>query len=392
MKKITFLLFIAVFWFAIGQSQQTLESVLNLGTVNLDLSQRAIAGVTSNPLTKGVSQTFTSRVDFNTACGSALTLENFAGGPGVILGCGPIISSAGEACFLPGEIQPGIQVTMNGGDNTVYIPSGSFGNANPMVGANTFVNFTILNFPDNNVNSVGLDLIALTAGGTIQVRVFGTGGLIDSYNVTSPVSTVFFGVIATETIVSIQLEDLTLVNAELVGMVEYGTCGGGGGGCTPSDITTFFTGGNSFAGNMFDVTASGADDLLIDGFDVNVTAGSGTISVYTRPGSYVGFEGSAAGWTLMGSEVVTGAGSNLPTPVNVGGLTIPAGQTYGFYVTVSDYPSLTMNYTNGDNVFSDANITIATGVGKGDPDFTGSTFASRSWNGTIYYCSGTGGG
>jgi len=188
-----------------------------------------------------------------------------------------------------------------------------------------------------------------------------------------------------------EFNSTTVVN-RLGWEVEILATGGGGGGCTPNDLTTFFTGGNSFAGNMFDVTASGADDVLIDKFDVNVTAGSGTISVYTRPGSYVGFEGAAAGWTLMGSEVVTGAGSNLPTQVNVGGLTIPAGQTYGFYVTVSDYPSLTMNYTNGDNVFSDANITIATGVGKGNPDFTGSTFASRSWNGTIYYCSGTGGG
>ncbi|MBA3986769.1 MAG: hypothetical protein H0X63_09425, partial [Flavobacteriales bacterium] len=164
------------------------------------------------------------------------------------------------------------------------------------------------------------------------------------------------------------------------------------GGCAPDDITTAFTSGNSFAGNMFDITASGTEDVEIEKFDINVEAGSATISVFSRPGSYVGFENNSAGWTLMGSEVITGLGENVPTELNVGGLVIPEGETYGIYITVTDFPSVSMFYTNGDNVYSDGNITVATGVGKGNPDFTGSTFNSRSWNGTVYYCSGSGGG
>src|SRR5690606_29176089 len=174
-----------------------------------------------------------------------------------------------------------------------------------------------------------------------------------------------------------------------------GECtGGGGGDCAPGDITTFFGGGNQFAGNMFDVTASGGDDVLIEGFDINMDPGSGLISVYYKSGSYVGFESNAGAWTLLGSETVNSAGTNNPTPLNVGGLVIPAGETYGIYVTSTDYTSnnFAMNYTNGDNVFSDAYVTIQTGVGKGNPDFTGTTFQSRSWNGTIYYCAGEGGG
>src|SRR5690606_3829556 len=174
-----------------------------------------------------------------------------------------------------------------------------------------------------------------------------------------------------------------------------GECtGGGGGDCEPGDITTFFSGGNSFAGNMFNVTASGGDDVLVEGFDINMASGSGLISVYYKSGTYVGFESNAGAWTLLGSETVNSAGANNPTPLNVGGLVIPAGETYGIYVTSTDYTSnnFTMNYTNGDNVFSDAYVTIQTGVGKGNPDFTGTTFQSRSWNGTIYYCAGEGGG
>src|SRR5690606_31956208 len=110
---------------------------------------------------------------------------------------------------------------------------------------------------------------------------------------------------------------------------HYGCEGGGGGGdCEPGNITTIFTGGNQFAGNMFDITASGGEDIQIESFDINMDPGSGLISVYYKSGSYIGFESDASAWTLLGAETVTSMGTNNPTPLNVGGLTIPAGETY----------------------------------------------------------------
>src|SRR5690606_27607618 len=173
-----------------------------------------------------------------------------------------------------------------------------------------------------------------------------------------------------------------------------GECtGGGGGDCEPGIMELPFDASfNEFAGNMFDVTAIGGEDVEIEGFDVNIDPGTALISVYYREGSYVGFENSSAGWTLMGRETVTSAGENMPTYVDVGGLIIPDGDTYGIYVTVTDYPSTNMNYTNGNNSFSDTYLQVNTGIGKGNPDFTGATFLERSWNGTIHYCAGEGGG
>ncbi len=164
----------------------------------------------------------------------------------------------------------------------------------------------------------------------------------------------------------------------------------GSGGFAPTglgSITTFFTGGNSFAGNMFDITNISANPITITSFDINLLTGgtNATVSVYSYPGTYVGHESDPTGWTLMGSAVVNSAGSNVPTPLSVGGLTIPPGQSFGLYVTVSNYPAATMSYTNGTNVIANADVSLSLGVGKGNPDFTGSTFASRSWNGTIYY-------
>lgn len=157
----------------------------------------------------------------------------------------------------------------------------------------------------------------------------------------------------------------------------------------PLSITTFFTGGNSFAGNMFDVANVSSSPLYINSFDIHLqTGGTGAnISVYYTPNTYVGQESDSSQWTLMGTDTVDSAGDTVPTPVAIGGLVILPGESYGFYVTVSNYPAAAMAYTNGSNVISNADLSLTLGVGKGNPDFTGATFTPRTWNGTIYYYS-----
>ncbi len=115
---------------------------------------------------------------------------------------------------------------------------------------------------------------------------------------------------------------------------------GWGGIASAGVISTTFAGGNNFAGNMFDATILGSD-LTITGLDVNLQAqGSSTnISLYTRLGSYVGFQSSSAGWTLRDTVSVTSAGSGNATFVNIIDFLLNSGTTYGFYVSNSDYSS-----------------------------------------------------
>lgn len=143
-------------------------------------------------------------------------------------------------------------------------------------------------------------------------------------------------------------------------------------------LTTTFASNNGCFGNMFDVTAF--EDLTITSFDQNLwTTGTQDVTVYYKAGTYVGSETTPGDWTLLGTVSVTGAGDNLPTPINIGGLDIPAGQTYGIFIDTS----LGNNYTNGDNVFTNTEMEISAGAGFCTP-FT-SPIASRTWNGTIYY-------
>ena len=153
----------------------------------------------------------------------------------------------------------------------------------------------------------------------------------------------------------------------------------------PGSLTTLFTAGNSFAGNTFDLVP--AVDLTITSFDVNLGAGTNTtMAIYWRTGTASGFESNPAGWTLIGTAVVTPAGVGLPTPVPIGGLTLAAGNTYGIYVDVQSYPSAVLQYTNGGpTTFSNADLSLTTHHGKGNPAFTGTSFFPRQWNGTVYY-------
>jgi uncharacterized repeat protein (TIGR01451 family) len=154
----------------------------------------------------------------------------------------------------------------------------------------------------------------------------------------------------------------------------------------PGSLTTLFGGGNSFAGNTFDLVP--AVNMTVTSFDVNLDPPGTptTMAIYWRTGTASGFESDPAGWTLLGTAVVTPAGLSLPTPVPIGGLVLTAGNTYGIYVDVQSYPSTSIQYTNGGpTTFSNADLELTTYYGKGNPAFTGASFFPRQWNGTVYY-------
>lgn len=155
----------------------------------------------------------------------------------------------------------------------------------------------------------------------------------------------------------------------------------------PTTLGTTLAAGNNHRGNMFDLVA--LNTITITGFDAH-PMGNTTIEIYYKVGTYQGFEANAGAWTLVGSAAVVAQplGTATPVPVPVG-VTIPAGQTYAFYITSSNV-AVSLNYTNGTtvgNVFSqDANLQFLEGAGMEYP-FTGggSTFSPRIWNGNIHY-------
>lgn len=231
MKKITFLLFL-LSSMAIGQTPQSMVEFAQSGLTRLP--DRLELNASQNQVLRSESTivaTYTDRATYLEDCsnGDFLTLEDFAGGPNALLACGEVISAAGGPCYPAGELQEGFEISVNtAGNTTIYIdPNDGFGTSDPAVGSNTFLDFTIITFTgEEPVTSVGFDVYSLLGGSNVDVRVIGEAGLIDT--ITMDVTTtgpVFLGIVTDEPILSIELEDLTGANVELISQFLFGACG-----------------------------------------------------------------------------------------------------------------------------------------------------------------------
>ena len=149
-------------------------------------------------------------------------------------------------------------------------------------------------------------------------------------------------------------------------------------------ITTTFANDNGQAGNMFDVTVFG-NPLTVTGLDLNLDSGTYNVEVYSKIGTYVGSETNIGDWTLRSTNNgVVSSGAGLPTFVDISDFLLSSASVNGFYITLVN--STGINYTNGANIYSNADLQLNLGVGVSNP--LGATFNPRTWNGTIYYTVG----
>jgi len=165
-------------------------------------------------------------------------------------------------------------------------------------------------------------------------------------------------------------------------------------------LTTTFASNNAFAGNMIDIAP--VSDMEITGIDMNIVSvgAIADIDVWYIAGTSVGSESNSAGWTYLGTYSGTTAGQDLPTYIDMAGngMTFAGGQTYGLYFDCITYGNGdTVRYTNGsgagtgpngDDQWSNGDLTITANCGKGSGGHVGSTFYPRNWNGTVYYETG----
>lgn len=157
-------------------------------------------------------------------------------------------------------------------------------------------------------------------------------------------------------------------------------------------ITTQFNSNNGQSGNMFDVEVSG-NSLLVTSLDLNLAPGLWDIKLYTKMGTYQGFETNPAAWTLVDSVAgVFSNGKNNPTPVDFLDFGLLANTRYGIYVTTTSTGSSqpgtgAMRYTDGSAVgniaASNSDLSIFQGAGINYP--FGETYEPRIWNGSIHY-------
>lgn len=139
-----------------------------------------------------------------------------------------------------------------------------------------------------------------------------------------------------------------------------------------------------------DLSAAGSD-VSINGFEVYFKGtATRTIQVYYKAGSYSGSETTSGDWSSLGSLEVTPGGDGTLTAVALGGVTIPAGETYGFYfwdgqTGDSDGPGLDLR--SGGTSASDGMLSLSSSDYTCDDAFV-SLLSGFGWQGNVLYSTG----
>mgnify|MGYP001627753285 FL=1 len=259
-----------------AQDNTKLSEATNSGVLssyNTNHNRTAVITLTQGRALMG---TYSNRATFQADAGTPLIFEDFEGGPAPgTLGpnCGPI-SSANTTCFTAGEIQPGVIIEQAVNPNgTLAIGTGWNVNTHPTVGSDTFSDFTRITFPNNDVTAFGFDLYTLFSAENTDIRIYGTGGLISTYNVATT-NPSFFGAIADEIITMVELQTTGSNQAEHIALLEFGMAATSVTECGPGNPRPIPATGTSglMDPNMATVTDVGnlGTDYTLDNVTVNL--------------------------------------------------------------------------------------------------------------------------
>ena len=174
---------------------------------------------------------FMDAATLSSACpvSTALTTETWSNTlttPGNLGFCDLILSSqTNDACFAPGGIVEGIELTTNNFGGFVVLGTGAFGAPSPAVGPLAFADDLVITFTQP-VNSASFEFIwPLGPAADFSVEVFGASGSLGSAVVTSNGATpVFVGALASENITSIVISDMGQVLGELLTSLSFDLC------------------------------------------------------------------------------------------------------------------------------------------------------------------------
>lgn len=210
MKKITTIL--AIMIGSVGMMNGQNYSDLTAGTTTSHQSTNA--SVIEGQMRTAAITSYNDRGDFEAAVTGVLINEDFSGGPGpgAITPCGSVVSSGGDGCFASGVLEPGFEITASSGGDVIYIGAGAIGNTSTLMGANTFLDYTILTLTDGSL-AVGFDLF-VSGEPDASITVYDTAGVVlETYMVNNtPDTENFFGVIS----------DVAIGKVEMTGNADSG--------------------------------------------------------------------------------------------------------------------------------------------------------------------------
>lgn len=154
-----------------------------------------------------------------------------------------------------------------------------------------------------------------------------------------------------------------------------------------SRLETLINGENGSYGNMFEVRAK--KDLFIDSVEFYCDLKQEvSYEIYSKSGTYNGFEKSPDDWTLVSKGTVMAGGPNTPTstPEFDSPFLLEAGLSRAFYVTLLN-PDIRYTFadTEGEVFTADDNLEILVGIGVAAYPFGPFFYRPRLFNGAVNY-------
>jgi phosphodiesterase/alkaline phosphatase D-like protein len=211
----------------------------------------------------------------------------------------------------------------------------------------------------------------ISLGSSSNLNATSTGNQINWYNIAtggSPLTTVNSGVNY-----SVSPSSTTIYYAEAYGNVT-----------TALNMATSW---NTSTYSVFFNITTGNTPVSISGFTwaSNTGGANESVNVYTKNGTYSGYEKNSGSWTNQGSFP---ASATNPEILNITAITIPANTTYGFCLYCS-YIFDFLCSSSASNV-SDSKITVTSGSigGTSDNPFTLNQ-TNVTMDGSVKYLSGT---
>lgn len=152
------------------------------------------------------------------------------------------------------------------------------------------------------------------------------------------------------------------------------------------------TSNNGTGGIFMDLTPT-TQNLNVTKFETMFGAAAGTafsVQVWTRPGTYVGFQNANTGWTLLDTVAGTSNGTTTLASINLNNfIGLTAGQTTGVYlhsVTAGNGIRYFGTGTTSNTNFSNADLALFSAHSRtGNVAFGGTAFTPRALTGNVHY-------
>jgi hypothetical protein len=158
-----------------------------------------------------------------------LPCEDFEEGnvaSGGLVGCpAPLDENSNDACFSPGDIEPGIAFVDDPGPDEIDGLVLNWANGAPTknVVANTFSDAYVIDFTGGDTLSAGMDLVAYFANDTCEIDIFGTSGLLGSTTAPCTNAGSFWGVSSESEVITQIVVRAPTNQAEGVDDICFGT-------------------------------------------------------------------------------------------------------------------------------------------------------------------------